>query len=164
MNIPVITQILNEIGARLENISTTNGYFLDIEKIERARLTPLKNSDMPAITFYSGVNELREFKYGIDFKTVTVTIECYTITRDANFNDLTQLLASDLEIAIHRSTSSPAVSDDVSTALGGLVEQLTINSSTPVMGENNKSPYAGAILSIEVNYKVKKGHPYVLIN
>jgi len=164
MGIPVVTQILDEIELRLGNISVANGYFLDIEKLERARLTPLKNSDMPAITFYSGVNELREFKYGLDFRSVNVVVECYTMTRDSNFNDLSQLLASDLEVALHRDTSAPTVTDDVSTALGGLVEQLIINSATPVMGENNKSPYCGAVLSLQVNYKVKKGDPYTLID
>ena len=164
MSLPVVTQILNEIGLRLTSITLENEYQLPPKKIERARLEPLKNGDLPAIVYYSGEDNLVEHGHGFDKRELAVIVESYTITRDKNFDDTAQLLETDVAIAVNRAVAFPKVSDNPSISLGKLVQQVHVASSAPVLGQNNTNPFCGVLISLSVIYKVQKLDPYTLIN
>jgi len=163
--IPVQTQILDEIGARLALITVANGYLTRTpKKIVRSMLTPLKNSDLPFINYYSTADNLSNKEYGtIEKRILTVAIESYDATRDQVFDDLAQKLGANILVALNRSTGSPAVADNPSVNLGGLVGQVEVTSITPAIGEG-QTPYAGIVLFLDVTYKVDKLDPFTLIN
>jgi len=163
MAMPVQTQILDEIGTRLSLITTANGYLRAVAKLERARLTPFKNGDLPAINYYSTADSFVDKGHTFDKRSLSVAIESYDLTRDAIFDDVAQQLAADVTISINRSSASPAVTDDPSISLGGIVEQVTVTSITPAIGDGQK-PYCGAVIFLEIVYKVKKLDPFTLIS
>ena len=46
---PAETQVLDEVEARLNNITVANGYPLTVRSVERGKLTPFKAGDIAAI-------------------------------------------------------------------------------------------------------------------
>ncbi len=164
MAIPIPTQILDEIGARLTNISTANGYFHDIKKIERARLEPFRNIDMPSIVYYYTQDVVSTEVYNsTDERVLTVIIEIDESTRDQNYIDVGSKLASDIAVALKRATTAPLVADMPSKLLGGLLSRYQVNSITPIFGSND-APFCGAILSLSAFYFVDDKAPFTITN
>ena len=58
--VPIPTQILEIIGLRLNNIKEVNEYFTTVETLEKARITPFKEREMPAINYYYTTDSLTE--------------------------------------------------------------------------------------------------------
>lgn len=161
---PVATQILDIIGDRLGNISIANEYFTDVEVVERARLKPFRNQDMPAVNYYSTNDTLvKPIHGGVSERLLSIIIEIYEMTRDEIFSDLSNKLSTDINIALERSASSPLVSDTISIRLGDVIMSLEFNSITPALG-SGQEPYCGAIIAIDIVYRVDKNDPFVLIN
>lgn len=150
--------ILDEVKARLGNISIANEYRFDIEplSIERARLTPFVNGDLPAINYWPSIDAIDEKTSGKETRSFDVTVEIYDVTRDEPFTDLAIKRGNDVITALFRSTDAPTVNDNPSYALGGLVSQLIINSITPTIGEG-QSPWFGAVLSLTISYNITPG-------
>ena len=163
MSIPVQTQILDIIGARMALISVSNGYFSTLGKIERARLKPFKNGDMPAINYYyTGDILVKTIHNGVTERGMSVIIEYYDTTRDEVFTDLADKLSTDIQIALERDVLAPLVSDPVSSSLGGKVARVEVESITPAMGAG-QAPYCGTVVILNVFYKVAKHDPLTLI-
>jgi len=150
--------ILDEIAARLNNISVANGYRFDIEQsaIERARLTPFVNGDLPAINYWPSLDSLDNKTSGKETRSFDVTIEIYDVTMDEPFTDLAIKHGNDVVTALFRTTDAPTVSDNPSYALGGLVSTVIINSITPMIGEG-QSPWFGALLNLTIEYNITTG-------
>lgn len=150
--------ILDEVKARLGNISIANGYRFDIEpsSIVRANLTPFVNGDLPAINYWPSIDAIVEKTSGKEARSFDVTVEIYDVTRDEPFTDLAIKHGNDVVTALFRATDAPLVSDNPSYALGGLVSGLTVNSITPMIGEG-QSPWFGAVLSLTINYNITTG-------
>jgi len=161
---PIATQILDLVGSRLANIKIENGYFNTLIKLERARLQPFKNQDMPSINYYStGDSLVKPLNTSVSERTVEVMVEFYTTTRDRVFTDLANELSTDVMIAIERDPVSPNVSDTLSPRLGFKVMRVEVPSITPVIGEGQK-PYAGCVLNISITYRVDKNDPFVMLD
>jgi len=157
--------ILDEIAARLANITVTNGYRFTIVStaIKRAQLTPFTQGDLPAINYWP-VSDVKEINAGgARIKEFNVLIEIYDVTRDEPFTDIGIKRGNDVATALFRATSAPMVSDPVSPALGGLVTEIDINSLVPVIGEG-KSPWCGALLDITIKYNTKLGEFSTIFN
>lgn len=164
MNIPVQTQIMDLVEVRLKNIAETNGYFSTLEKIERARTTPFKNGDLPAINYYYTGDVLEKpLNTGNEERTLVLIVEYYDDTRDRIFLDLADELTSDIKISLERDPASPLVSDQVSNLLGKKVMKLEFDTITPAIGEG-QSPYCGTIMLINITYRVNRNDPFALIN
>lgn len=162
--IPVETQIMDIIGARLANITTGNEYFSTVQKIERARTAPFKNADLPALTYYYSTDILvKPLNTSVEERSISVIIEYYDITRDSIFLDIASQLAADIKIAIERDLLAPKVSDQVSNRLGKKVMKLEYDSITPVIGEG-QSPYCGVIMVLSVSYRIDRHDPFTLID
>lgn len=164
MSVPAQTQILDILGARFGNITLANGYFNTVEKIDRARLKPFKNTDMPAINYYMTSDSIIEAQnLGFTDRNMTVVIEFYTVTRDQNFLTLANKMAADIQIAIERTAANPAVSDSVSNRLGKKVVKVELDTITPAIGEG-QAPYCGVVISLSINYRINKNDPFTLID
>ena len=163
MSVPVQIQILDRIGERLKSISSNNGYFSTVEKIERARTTPFKNGDIPFLNYYPVNDEENKPLNTAEVERIlTVVVEYYDLTRDRIFTDVAAELAMDVRIALERDVSAPLVTDNPSTRLGKLVSGVKFDTSFPAIGEGQK-PYAGSILTIDITYKVSRHDLFTLI-
>ena len=156
-------QILDKIEERLGNISEANGYSATPTKIERARLKPLKDYDLPAINYYAINDDRTGAGAGYEERSLGIIIEYYEATRDRNFVDVAYSLAADVWSALWRDVSAPAISDDPSHALGNLVTTLLLESITPQIGEG-QAPFCGAVLQVSVLYKRLPDTPFVIVN
>ena len=157
--------ILDEIKARLNNISIANGYRFDIEPnaIHRARLEPFKNGDLPVINYWHTSDSQESKLGGRETRLIELTLEIFDTTRDEPFTDLAVKRGNDVVTALFRSTTAPAVADPISYGLGGLVEQIDINSLTPMISEGQK-PWFGALLSISIKYNITTGNFSIIQN
>jgi len=150
--------ILDEIGLRLEGLRILNGYRFDVEKtsIHRAKLTPFKFGDLPAINYWPTPDTLAGKQNGMENRELNITIEGYSVTRDVPFTDLAIKLGNDIITTLFRSTALPKVTDPLSPALGGLIEQLSIDSITPMIVEGQQS-WVGVLVEITASYNITVG-------
>lgn len=148
-----VIQLLDEIDLRIHGLLISNGYLFDVGKIERARLTPFRSGDLPAVNYWPAFDELIEQKYRHEVRTLDLRIEAYTTTRDDPFTDVSYKLGLAVWTAINRSTASPNVADDWSPNLGGLLRRFVVQQLTPVIGEG-ETPWCGCMLSLAATYKV----------
>ena len=157
--------ILDEIEARLANITVANGYRFDLVEsaIKRASLTPFQNGDLPALNYWPTADVRVDKAHGVNLKEFNITIEVYDLTYDEPFTDLGIKRGNDVATALFRSTSFPAVSDPVDLSLGGLVSEIGINSLVPIIGEGT-SPWCGALLDVIVKYNTNIGEFDVILN
>lgn len=161
--LPVQLIILNEVKARLENISLLNEYISDRPKIVRARLEPFQQGDLPAINYWP-IGDLLESKtHGFETRELGLAIEYHDLTYDKPFTDLAFEGGTDVLTALYRSTSLPKVSDVESPALGGLVNKIELNTITPMIGES-QSPWAAVLLDITITYNVRLGDFFTIVN
>jgi len=161
---PIQTQVLDLIEERLALISVANGYYSTLERIERARLQPFKNRDMPAITYYSIGDTLdKNITNGVSVRVMNVVVEYYDLTRDEIFIDLANKLSSDIMIALERTVANPTVADAVSSRLGGKVGGLEVLTITPAAG-SGQAPYCGSVVVLEITYRVARQDPFTLID
>ena len=156
------TQILDEVGARLAGITQANGYFHDGGEIDRARQEPYKPHDLPRINYWHGANRRDDAGHGMEQRTLDLSVALYDKTWDRPFVDVADELHADGLIALFRSTSAPAVSDQISPALGGLVTTCYLADWTPAIGSGQK-PWCGAFLTFRVQYNVRPMDPFTII-
>lgn len=161
MSTPIVTQILDAIEARLNKLSTARGYGVTPQKLLRANLTPWTVGDLPAINLWSGIDERVGAAYGLEQRRLSCFIEYHTLTRDSPFVDVAARLGADITVAINRATSAPLVADNPSTALGGLVSQVTVDSITPQIGEG-QAPWCGVLVSLSVYYSCRPEDPFTI--
>lgn len=159
---PIATQILDIVEARLANITTTNGYFVDMATPQRARLTPFNDADLPAINLWHGNDERISAGGGFVERSLLVLIEARDKTRDRPFVDVADELAQDIQIALNRDIAAPQVSDNPSTSLGGAVSSIQLRTYTPELGEGQK-PWCGATMFFAVNYRVQTHDPLTIV-
>lgn len=159
MNMPVETQILDLIEARLKQISKAKGFFTDDVRVERASLTPFAGKDLPAINYWSTGDQLIEATGYVELRELEVLVEFYDRHRDMSLTDKANQLAADARVALSR---DPGESDRISTKLGGQVESLVVRSAIPAVGEG-QSPYCGSVLTLAIRYRVDARHPFTLI-
>lgn len=143
-----ITTILDEVNARLSNITTGNEYNVTVKKIARGKLTPFNGYDLPAVNFWpSTVSNSRE--YGKDVRELSLFVEIHSETRDQPFSTVAEKLAAAIVVALNRSTSSPKVSDAESIDLGGTVSDFIFNGYDYEIGDG-QAPWCGALVSFSV--------------
>lgn len=151
--IDAVTHILNLFELRLKNISKANGYFSNIhaKSILRASLKTFEGYDLPAINYWPDELKNTTNEYGSDTRTFGILVEFYSMTRDRPFTDVCNELAFDLMTAVHRSESSPKVSDLVSLDLDGEVESLDFSGYTYQL-KTGQAPWCGILASFTVTF------------
>ena len=152
MTAPAVTSILDLIAARLALITTTNEYNYTITNIERAKLTPFKSEDLPAINYWSTGLENTRKSYTKDERSIPFYIEAHTKTHDEVFTDVASKLAADIITALNRKTTAPKVSDTINPDLDGKVSDILFNGYDHEIGGGQK-PWCGVLISFTVKYK-----------
>lgn len=147
-----VTTILDEIEARLGNITTANEYNVTAKKIVRGQLTPFKGYDLPSINFWpTNLTNTSEL-YGSDIRDLTLFIEIHNKTHDDPFSTVAEKLAADIVVALNRATSAPKVSDSESLDFGGTISNLIFNGYDYEIGEG-QAPWCGALLNFTIRYR-----------
>ena len=162
MGTPAAIQILDAIGLRLALPTTARGYNTTVAVVERARVIPFRDFDIPAVNYWADSEAVVDAGAGWSEHEVSIMIDARTHTRDRPFVDVAFELGTDLWIALWRAPAAPAVSDQPSMRLGGIVNSLAMASMVPAIGEG-QSPFCGVLLSIIVKYRVRPTAPYTLI-
>lgn len=140
------------IQARLENISTANGYHTDPKKIERGKLTPFHGYDLPGINFWPVRMESTRVRHRQDRRTLSVMIEIFDKTRDKAFSDQADILAQDAVTALNRAGAAAGTDDPPSHALGGAVSDLRFQGYGYHIGEG-QAPWLGVLIEILVVFR-----------
>lgn len=153
-SIPISKAFLDEIEARLGNITETNEYNLPLRTIRRARLKPFKTQHMPAANFWPSTLTNVVDRYGQDGRTLGITVEAHTLTRDHPFTDIADLLAADIVTALNRATTAPKPADNPSYDLGGLVEDFVLSGYDYSIGEG-QTPWCGVVISFEIRFSIE---------
>jgi hypothetical protein len=150
MNVAV-NDILDLVEARLTLISTNNGYNTTVKTVSRAKLTPLKGYDLPAINYWATDVGNKTDEYGIDTRSVALLVEYHSKTNDSSFIDVANELAADVVTAINRAPSAHAVSDSASFDLGGAVSNLIFNGYDYEIGQG-QAPWCGVLVRFSIEY------------
>lgn len=151
MNKPAELQILDAVAERLANINQANGYYTTAASIERARTTPWRSGDVPALNYWTLNSSLQESGGGWRRRVLPLYLDYRATTRDRPFLDVAYELAHDLEVALRRAPGAPAVSDPFDPRLGELVEALEWTDKTPAIGEGT-APVCGAVMEWQITY------------
>jgi len=152
--VPINKMFLDEIEARLGNVTASNGYNLPLKKIRRARLKPFTSHDLPACNYWPSTISNVVDKYNQDGRDIEVTVEAHTKSRETPFTDLCDVLAADIITALNRSTTAPEPGDDPSYDLGGLVEDFIFEGYDYSIGEG-QAPWCGVIISFRVRFSTE---------
>jgi len=154
---PAETTILDEVAARLANISEANGYSRDFCTIRRQTQTPPKSGHIPDINYWTVGHEVAEDQsYSCDNHALTIFIAPRDKTRDEAFSDEAANMIADVATALNRATTAPKVSDAESFALGETVSDLIVRDSRYQVGQG-QIPFNGALMEIEITYKSPRG-------
>ena len=156
---PAETQILDVILLRLQNITTANGYSLDIKKFERGRLEPFKDGDIPAINYWPTSHQIENTEYGDDAHTLRIVVDVrakIASKKDGNFPDMAGKMIADVVTALQRDPSTPAVSDDPDCELAETVTSMSMPSHGYQIGPG-QSPWVGAVIEVEIEWKSPLG-------
>jgi len=165
-SLTAVQQILNEIGARLNNIKIANGYDFDIVQVAKRfpfQALAFQNEDIPAIFFFPSSDVKLGAEHGVSIRQITVTIGIYYSSNDDELIDLSEQIGSSIYLAIQRSTSSPDLTDNPSFYLGNIVDSLDLNLKMPLVSEELR-PWYGAQFEYLIGYKTPINDPFTLSN
>lgn len=145
--------IMTEVGARLANISTSNGYSVTVKTPKRAMLTPFKSQDLPGVNYWSTGMSSATQAHGRDIRSIPIIVEAHTKTweKAKPFDAVAAALAADIVTALNRSTTSPAVTDTVSPKLGGTITQFRFEKYDNIIGEG-QAPWVGVLVSFSAQF------------
>jgi len=132
--------ILDEINTRLLRVA-------GIAKVTRARLTPFKDGDLPAVNYWINSDLIGTSQHGADNHTVTLSIEAYDKTHDRPFVDVAMELHAGLVDSLNKE-----IGGAYSPNLGGIIQALSVTDFTPIIGEGQR-PWCGALLTCQVKYQ-----------
>jgi len=151
-----INTFLDELGKRLQSISTSNGDAVTIQKVTRAKLTPLQDGDLPAANYWISGDSIELRDYSGEKHAASVLIELYDKTRDRPFTDVAVSLYEAAVAAIGRDAAGVD-----SPSLGFIVESLHVDSMQAIIGEG-QAPWCGAIIELTIRYRTALGKTTLL--
>ena len=160
MATPSVTTILNEVGARLANITINNEYNYTVKKVDRARLDPFKGYDLPAINYWCTSVTNERNAYNDDDRRLELYIEIHSLTRDDPFIDIANKLAADVVTVLNRTTTEPKVSDTPNYELDGTISDFIFNGYDYEIGQGQE-PWCGCLVKFSILYQT---NPYDMTN
>jgi hypothetical protein len=95
-------------------------------------------------------------------RSVSIVVEFHTRTRDEPFVDTAYKLGYDILVAVNRASANPAVADQPSLRLGGLVSGLSLVSMIPAIGEG-QAPWCGVIVTLSVSFTLKDDDLFTIV-
>lgn len=151
---PANTAILDHIDQRMRNIRQTYGYFNTIKAFHRTKSEPFVIDEMPVINYFSAGLTNLEHKYGLDIRTLSISIAALGLSYERPLSDISEELAADVITALNRSHIAPKPDDPVSFNLGGLVSKVNYLGHDYIISDDDL-PWAGVLINLEVVYKAK---------
>lgn len=158
----VWTQIREEYYERLKNISTTNGYSTDIIKVEKGRVNPFEDSDLPGVNFWKTDDVANDKTYTRQSRTLRIGIEIYTCSEDDDVDVISDGFMSDLLISAYRSPNAPHVEDDPMPMFVDKQFSMSFDLLRPVISQGS-APRVGVFGIISFNYAVNNLNPNILL-
>lgn len=158
----VWTTIREEIFARLGNISLANGYSTDIRTIEKGKVSPFDDDDLPAINFWKTDDLAESKKYTRQQRSLRMGFEMYTLSNDDDIDTISDNFMTDLFIALYRDPSKPLVTDD---PLPMFVDKQFVTSFDvlrPIISQGS-APRVGLFAIVSFNYMINNLDPNTLI-
>lgn len=155
MALPATTQILNDIVARMANISIANGYLTDIVKIECAKLEPFQGYDLPAINVWPTALTTAKSTMISEERHFNIMIEAHDYTHDEPFSTVAERLAADIVTAINRHPDFPKATDSENKNLNATVSDCQLDGYDYEIGRGQK-PFCGTLVRFTVKYNATK--------
>jgi len=160
---PSETIILDLIEERLKlNIKQSNGYPLAFSKVTRGKLGGFKTSEYPAVNFWPVRHSIQQTEYSEDRHFLHVLIDARILTRDDNFADLAAELIASIFTGVTRTTSAPAVSDEIDLLMESNVEEVILYDAGYQIGSGD-SPWCGAAVELQIKYISPMGDLFTII-
>lgn len=159
---PVWTQMLDELGLRLQNISVVNGYFTDIHVLERSRANPFKTDDLPAMTYWKAADRLTNRRLSQTQRELRVGVEFYSKSNDGDLDTFSDQFFSDLFIALYRNPANPLVTDNPDPMFKDKKFVVGLNQLQPIISEGSK-PRFGVVAIITFTYWISNLDPFNLL-
>ncbi len=156
------TTIRDEVNARLENISVANGYANDITTIEKGKVNPFDNDDLPAINFWKTDDSSESLKYTRQQRTLRIGFECYTLSNDDDIDTISDNFMADLFIALYRDPSAPAVTDDPLPMFADKQFVTSFDLLRPIISQGSQ-PRVGVFAIVSFTYVINNLDPNTLI-
>ncbi len=158
----VWNQIRTEIDLRLKNITLANGYSTDITTIEKGRVNPFDNDDLPAINFWKTDDVSESKKYTRQQRSLRMGFEYYTLSNDDDIDTISDSFMNDLFIAMYRSPSAPLVTDQPSPMFADKNFVVVFDVLRPIISQGSK-PRTGVFAIISFNYMINNLDPTTLL-
>lgn len=152
MPTPAPNTILTEIGSRLANITTGNGYYYTVQKIVEAKIEPFQGYDLPAVNYWCTSLSNEKAVYDDDNRSLEVFVEIFALTRDEAFTSVVSKLAADVVTGLTRTSAAPAVSDTPDYDLGETVTNFIFNGYDYLIS-SGQEPWCGALVKFVVEYR-----------
>jgi len=158
----VWTTIREEINSRLENISIANGYSTDVCTIEKGRVSPFDDDDLPAINFWK-TDDLSETKsYTRQQRTLRMGFEFYTLSNDDDIDTISDNFMTDLFIALYRAPSAPLVTDEPIPMFADKNFVMVFDVLRPIISQGSV-PRVGLFAIMSFTYMINNTDPNTLI-
>ena len=148
---PIKEQILDNLKTALEAITTDNGYYNTLAKVERWEQDGNDKESIPCLFIHTGNESPENHPSMTSWRTLTVHLELWTIHDKTVFADSTDELLNrfscDIETAV--------MADDQRGGLALSTDVANIDLFETVEGQ----PFCGVIVTLEIKYKHKVGDP-----
>lgn len=158
----VWTTIRDEIFARLGNISVANGYSTDIATIEKGKVSPFEDDDLPAINFWKTDDLAESKKYTRQQRSLRMGFEMYTLSNDDDIDTISDNFMTDLFIALYRDPSKPLVTDDPLPMFVDKQFVVSFDVLRPIISQGS-TPRVGLFAIVSFNYMINNLDPNTLI-
>lgn len=155
-------QIRDEVGLRLQNITEANGYSTTLICIERGRVDPLDDRDLPGINFWKLDDVADDKRYTRQQRTLRIGFEMYDTTRDDDVDTISDGFMSDIFIALYREPANPRVDDEPRPFFPNKQLVVSIDVLRPLISQGS-SPRVGVFGIISFTYSVNNLDPNTLL-
>jgi len=159
---PVWTKIRNEIESRLKNISKRNGYSTNISCIEKGKVDPFNDDDLPALNFWKTDDSPDSKTYTRQKRVLRMGFEFYTLSNDTDIDTISDGFMSDLFLSIYRSPDAPKVTDDPLPMFADKQFVVSFDLLRPIISQGAK-PRVGVFAIISFTYTINNLDPNNLI-
>ncbi len=158
----VWTQIREEMNSRLESISVANGYSTDVATIEKGRVSPFDDDDLPAINFWKTDDLAESKKYTRQQRSLRLGIEYYTLSNDDDIDTISDNFMEDLFVSLYRDPSAPLVTDEPTPMFADKSFIMSFDVIRPIISQGSV-PRLGVFAIVSCTYMINNTQPNVLL-
>ena len=158
----VWTQIREEVFLRLGNISKANGYSTDLATIEKGRVSPFDDDDLPGVNFWKTDDSSDGKLYSRQQRTLRMGFEMYTLSNDDDIDIISDEFMSDLFTALYRDPKAPLTTDDPLPMFATKQFVTGFDLLRPIISQVSV-PRLGVFAILSFTYTINNAQPNVLL-